>query len=273
MHISGKQGLAGAAERMRNLVSQELDVVVSVKEAKKSREQLLKDRTTLSKQLADMKRKQRVTMTNTEREQMSKKIRELEDELAMQNIQISELQKQIMDADASQENTENHAGHQNQKWWDTLASMTEAKIALQYLFEKASESMALLSNSESGTKELKALYDEAVKNTEALEDEIANLKDDHQDQMMEAGKDYEERVAFLLKQLTSRGSKNDDSDIKEADIQKFSKLQEALMKINNDFETTKKLRKPKSNTLKVERYVSFRYFMYSLKVDPQIEAF
>ena len=48
-------GLAGAAERMRNLVSQELDVVVSVKEAKKSREQLLKDRTTLSKQLTGKK--------------------------------------------------------------------------------------------------------------------------------------------------------------------------------------------------------------------------
>ena len=87
---------------MRNLVSQELDVVVSVKEAKKSREQLLKDRTTLSKQLADFKRRTRTTMTNTEREEMAKKIRELEDELALQNVQISELQKQIMDVDMSQ---------------------------------------------------------------------------------------------------------------------------------------------------------------------------
>ena len=98
----GKQGLAGAAERMRNLVSQELDVVVSVKEAKKSREQLLKDRTLISKQLTDLRRKQRVTMTNTEREEMTTKIKNLEDELAMQNVQISELQKQILDADAQE---------------------------------------------------------------------------------------------------------------------------------------------------------------------------
>ena len=42
-------------------------------------------------------------MTNTEREEMAKKIKDLEDELAMQNVQISELQKQIMDAD-SQDN-------------------------------------------------------------------------------------------------------------------------------------------------------------------------
>ena len=94
-----QQGLAGAAERMRNLVSQELDVVVSVKEAKKSREQLLKDRTTLSKQLTDLRRQQRMTMTNKEREEMAKKTKDLEDELAMQNVHISELQKQILTAD------------------------------------------------------------------------------------------------------------------------------------------------------------------------------
>ena len=91
--------MAGAAERMRNLVSQELDVVVSVKEAKKSREQLLKDRTTLSKQLTDLRRQQRMTMTNKEREEMAKKTKDLEDELAMQNVHISELQKQILTAD------------------------------------------------------------------------------------------------------------------------------------------------------------------------------
>ena len=94
--FTGKQGLAGAAERMRNLVSQELDVVVSVKEAKQSREQLIKDRTVMGKELAELKRKQRVTMTNTEREQMSKRISELEDEMKLRNTQISDLQNQLM---------------------------------------------------------------------------------------------------------------------------------------------------------------------------------
>ena len=107
IYFLGKQGLAGAAERMRNLVSQELDVVVSVKEAKLSREQLLKDRTTMSKQLADMKRKQRVTMTSTEREEMNKKITELEEEMTLRNAQISELQKQIYDIDATNEHDNN----------------------------------------------------------------------------------------------------------------------------------------------------------------------
>ena len=129
----------------------------------------------------------------------------------------------------------------NNKWWDTLATMTEAKIALQYLFEKAADSSASYSNSQSMYNELKLLHDEAMKNTESLEEEIANLKEDHEEQMMESGKDYEERVAFLLKQLTSKtGINGGDDSIKEADIQKFSKLQEALMKMTQDFERNKK---------------------------------
>jgi hypothetical protein len=119
--------------------------------------------------------------------------------------------------------------------------MTEAKIALQYLFEKAADGSASYSNTLSMYNELKVIHDEAMKNTEALEEEIANLKDEHEDQMMESGKDYEERVAFLLKQLTSKSGLNGgDDSIKEADIQKFSKLQEALMKMTQDFETNQK---------------------------------
>merc|ERR1719225_635208 len=256
MQSMGKQGLAGAAERMRNLVSQELDVVVSVKEAKKSREQLLKDRTTLSKQLTDLRRKQRVTMTNTEREEMMTKIKDLEDELAMQNVQISELQKQIMDAD-SQDN-ENQGASSNAKWWDTLATMTEAKIALQYLFEKAADSSASYSNAQSSLNEIKVLYDEAIKNTEALEEEITALKDDHHEQMMESGKDYEERVAFLLKQLTSKNGLNSDS-VKDTDIQKFSKLQEALNKMAQDFEKNKKAKKPEESGKKLRSENIYKY--------------
>ena len=60
--------------------------------------------------------------------------------------------------------------------------------------------------------------------------------------MVEAGQDYEERVAFLLKQLTNKtlantsnpggasGTGNDlvDNGVKDADIQKFSMIQKAL---------------------------------------------
>ena len=242
----GKQGLAGAAERMRNLVSQELDVVVSVKEAKQSREQLIKDRTTLNKQLTDLKRKQRVTMTNAEREEMSKKIAELEEDMALRNAQISELQKQIMDADAN--DNENNVAHAsgNAKWWDSLSTMTEAKIALQYLFEKAADNMATLSNVQSSSSDLKAQYDEAIKTIEGLEDEINGLKYEHEEKMVELGKDFEERVSYLLNQLTNKDSQDSSasSDLmnkeENSNVQKFSKLTQMILELQQGFAQKKK---------------------------------
>ena len=115
--------------------------------------------------------------------------------------------------------------------------MTEAKIALQYLFEKAAENMASLGTTQGNYNELKTLYEEALKNTQALEDEIYNLKEDHEEQMVEAGKDYEDRVAYLLKQMTS---KSQVAEVKDEDIKKFNKLQENLMKMTKDFDSKKK---------------------------------
>ena len=110
--------------------------------------------------------------------------------------------------------------------------MTEAKIALQYLFEKAAENMASLGTTQGNYNELKTLYEEALKNTQALEDEIYNMKEEHEEQMVEAGKDYEDRVGYLLKQMTN---KSQIGEVKEEDIKKFNKLQENLMQMTKDF--------------------------------------
>ncbi len=48
-------------------------MVVSVKEATQSRLQLLEDRKTLMKQLNDLKKKSRMTMVNTERDDLQQK--------------------------------------------------------------------------------------------------------------------------------------------------------------------------------------------------------
>jgi kinesin family protein 4/21/27 len=232
-------GLAGAAERMRNLVSQELEVVVSVKEAKQSREQLVTDRGMLTKQLADIKNQTRMTMTNSEREELHQRKEELEELLSLRKVQISELQKQIMDADASN-NDEESGGHASNtistKWWDTLQTMTEAKIALQYLFEKAAEHMANHSASENTIKEIKHLYEEAVKNTEVLEEEISNLKDEHYDKLHQVGRENAEYMALLLKPLTS----STNSGLKDSELQKLTKLQEELMKLSQDVDANKR---------------------------------
>ena len=142
--------------------------------------------------------------------------------------------------------------------------MTEAKIALQYLFEKAAENMATLSTVQGNAYEQKAMYDEAVKSIESLEDEINGLKDEHEHKMVEAAQEYEERVTLLLKQLTGRinnsnvGTSSLEDSMKDSDIQKFSELQEALLRMKEDFEANQKTKannpRKKSKTINEDRY-------------------
>ncbi len=244
--IVGRHGLAGAAERMRNLVSQELDLVVSVKEAQQSKEQLLNDRKTLTKQMADLKKQSRQTMTNAERDEIGQSIKDLQEELDLRNAQIQDLQKQIVVVDTSTDGSGSGGkdGPDSNKWWDTLQTMTEAKIALQYLFEKATENMVAASSKESAIAELRQLYDEAVKNTNALEDEIGQMKVDHSGEMLKAGKEYEERVRMLLKHMITDGGVNANagqvSTILDSDLQKFTKIHEELQRMSEECELQKR---------------------------------
>merc|ERR1719158_1688953 len=89
-------GLTGAGERVRGWVKTEMDVVVSAKEAEQAREQLIKERKTLAEEIQKLKVESRRTMTSQEMEETSSKQTDLQEQLDMRNLQISELQKEIM---------------------------------------------------------------------------------------------------------------------------------------------------------------------------------
>ena len=104
--------------------------------------------------------------------------------------------------------------------------------------------------------------------------------------MVEAGKDYEERVAFLLKQLTNRAIANTSNpggasgndlvdNVKDADIQKFSIIQKALQEMKEEAETNKKIKKEndlKKNKSKVdERYTVEEFFESDQSEDEEDE--
>ena len=87
---------AGAGERVRGWVKTEMDVVVSAKEAEQARQQLIKERKTLAEEIQKLKDECRRTMTHQEMEETSTKQTDLQEQLDMRNLQISELQKEIM---------------------------------------------------------------------------------------------------------------------------------------------------------------------------------
>ena len=63
---------------MKNLVNHELDVVVTIKDATKNREQLLEDRKLLTKKLNDIAKQSRQTLVGSEREDMEQKRKSME---------------------------------------------------------------------------------------------------------------------------------------------------------------------------------------------------
>ena len=124
----------GAGERVRGWVKTEMDVVVSAKEAEQARQQLIKERKTLAEEIQKLKVECRRTMTHQEMEETSTKQTDLQEQLDMRNLQISELQKEIMLAEQDKEKSGDR--------WAKMTSMTDSKIAVSFLFNSATEAMA-----------------------------------------------------------------------------------------------------------------------------------
>ena len=127
-------GLTGAGDRVRGWVKTEMDVVVSAKEAEQARQQLIKERKILAEEMQKLKVESRRTMTSQEMEETSTKQTDLQEQLDMRNLQISELQKEIMVAEQDKEKSGDR--------WAKMTSMTDSKIAVSFLFNSATEAMA-----------------------------------------------------------------------------------------------------------------------------------
>lgn len=225
-------GLAGAGDRMRNWINEQMEVVVSVKEATQSREELMNDRKTLTKQLNDIKKSMRDTMTNEDMKALAIKTKELQDDLDLRNAQISNLQKQITDLE--QDGRDNVSGAKKNRF-EAVRSMTEAKIALEHLFEKNIEQTFNVTQMKSEFTELRHLYEEAVKNTNTLENEIAVLKNEHQSEFLRASREHEEKVLYLLSKLNDT-NEGERLKVHELEINKFNKLHDELLKLSEDNE-------------------------------------
>merc|ERR1719507_716194 len=249
---TGAGGLAGAGERLRNWINEEMDVIVTVKEATATRGQLIKDRKTLTQQLNDYKRKMRETASEQEMTDMRKAMEELNADLELRNAQIQTLQKQITEAENSDANGGHHVaagtGGSSKVRFESIRTMTEARIVLEHLFEKNVEGTMGAKEIRSEFGELKQIYDESVKNTNALEAEIAGLKGEHETEKISVARDHEEKVLFLLNKLQQKSVGNGEINrIHEAEINQFSRLHDELRKMGEENERLKESQQSSTN--------------------------
>ena len=240
--------LTGAGERVRGWISSEVDVVVSVKEAEMSKEQLMRERKVMSEELAKLKAELRRTLSDQERDQVQVRRDELQTELDLRNAQISDLQQQILGF----ENDKEKEKDQRADRWTRLASMVEAKLAVQYLFDQATEAMANTAMKAQELKEVTIQLNEIRKNNGDLREEKSLQRKNHDEEILRMEREHEDKVLLLLRQLSYKDEQGTDvtlnKDITQVEarlkfqseeLAKMSDIHDKLLERDAEVETLK----------------------------------
>ncbi|XP_041359286.1 chromosome-associated kinesin KIF4A-like isoform X2 [Gigantopelta aegis] len=229
-------------KRVRSWLSHELDVRVGISEAKYHLSSLLSDRKLLTSQVTALKSAQKNSMEDKsfDEKQQQKEIKTLENEIELRNVQIADIQQKIVDADQDSK---------GKSTWESLHTMTEAKIALKWLLDQAVTAKADVSVTRSELKEAHEVNTDTSHSAELLEEDIKTLKQQHETEITTMQKEHEEKILYLLCQLNADSEKINtslDEEVKkklkfqEMEIEKFSNLHEQLTKKTEENETLKK---------------------------------
>ncbi|CAB4054562.1 KIF4_21_27 [Lepeophtheirus salmonis] len=203
--MKNNSGLAGTGERVRSLIFDELEVSSGHKEAILTRENLIKERTSLKSELNQCQQKLRTTLGLNERKEINDKVTLLSDEIDNRTFGIDNLQKHVIDFDKVKDSSSGI--------WDNIQTMTDAKIALKCLFDKCSSVIADCSILRGENSESQAQNEELLKTIQ--------------------------KVLFLLRQFPGKdGDISSDVEarlkIQESEINKMSHLNEVLIEMKEE---------------------------------------
>ena len=225
MKAGAGAGLTGAGERVRSWVKTEVEVVVSAKEAEVARQQLIKERKALAEEMNKLKVDTRRTMTATEMEESSGRQQELQEQLDMRNVQISELQKEIMLAEQDKEKSGDR--------WTKITSMTDAKLAVAYLFNNATEALATAATKSQEIRELRSQLEDMVANVAVIKERMTQQKMDYETDLGRTMREHETNVLKLLNQMYNSDSGSEqqhDVSVTKEIIDKMLGSEKALEK-------------------------------------------
>ncbi|XP_076328454.1 kinesin-like protein 3A isoform X2 [Tachypleus tridentatus] len=230
-----EQSMQGVGSRVRQWLNHELAVVVSSKEAEHHLQNLIDDRKTISEELSQVKiqldkeeppTKKRVSddhqepeASDSEKRGVLSRIKSLENELELHNIQISDLQQKILDADQEQKSKQR---------WDNIHSMVEAKCSLQWLFDFATAAKFDSCLLDSKYKECQGNYEDLTKLNEELNQQLEYINKKYEGELTKLAREHEDKTLYLLKQMQETSSATIDSNASqlEASLLQRIKFQE-----------------------------------------------
>uniref|UniRef100_UPI00358EC771 chromosome-associated kinesin KIF4-like n=1 Tax=Myxine glutinosa TaxID=7769 RepID=UPI00358EC771 len=188
----------GMAARIKGLLTNEVEVLVSIEEARCRLNDLLDDRKLLARDLAQLqhnkvisqpiKKSRRRTFVSRELEQdceIDEQIKSLETEMELRSAQIADLQQKLSDAD----------GDERVRFWDGFSLIIEAKYALKWFMKEVVATRVQWGVKEREVTEFTKQFDQLQKQvsqerqqaSEAAALSLAQLSaqaQEHQDQMM-----------------------------------------------------------------------------------------
>merc|ERR1719369_1355339 len=132
-------------------------------------------------------------MTHQEMEETSSKQTDLQEQLDMRNLQISEQHKE-------------KSGDR----WAKMTSMTDSKIAVSFLFNSATEAMATATTRAREVRELKSQMEELMANLGAQKEKLSQQQLEHETEVCRMTRESENNVLILLNQMY-----NSDSTVAE----------------------------------------------------------
>lgn len=240
-----------ANQKVKSWLDGELVVVATKKQAKHSLESLVADRKVISEQLNKVKRQLKLgnTLDNLDvstKASLEVKESNLKNDLQLRTAQMNELQAKLLEDD---EDTI------QKKRFESMQSMGEAKIALQYLFDKATTNRANFATKDADFKELQIQYEDMMRTNDELEAEMKTLKENHTSEITQLARQHEDKVLLLLRQMQSvdNGSQADSNSedneanpirermkFLEEELARFSSMHEELQAKTEEIERLKK---------------------------------
>jgi len=120
--------------------------------------------------------------------------------LDMRNAQISDLQQQILGF----ENEKEKEKEVRTDRWTKLSTMVEAKLAVQYLFDQATEALASSALKSQDVRELNLQLSDLRKNYAEIRESKSSQRRHHDEEIVRMEREHEEKILFLLRQLASK---------------------------------------------------------------------
>ncbi|XP_035263716.1 chromosome-associated kinesin KIF4-like [Anguilla anguilla] len=244
------RGIEGAAGRVKSWLLNEVEVLVSMEEARRHLQDLLEDRKILAEEISQLKERmesgeqpaakvRRRTFTIAELESqgeeevsLGKQVKNLEMEMELRSAQITDLQQKVLDADGEE---------RVKQRWDSVNTIVEAKCALKFLMSELVSAKLLSTRLESELKQERANYCDLQR---ALYDErklMSTMDMEHQSHLVELEQRHQEKVLYLLSQLQGKPATLEEGG-KEGERKISSREHELLQRLKFQEEEIEKMK-------------------------------